>query len=286
MIEIDKVTKKFRTNFWEKELCALDDVSFNIEDGDLVGFLGANGAGKTTLIKCLMDFSKPTSGSISFSQTLGNDPIKAKYKIGYLPEKTYLYPHLTGREFLEYSGSLYSLNRDVLTSKILYWSEKLNMIYALDRQIKTYSKGMQQRISFISSLLNDPKFLILDEPLSGLDPVGRRDFKNIFRELNQNGTTIIFSSHVVSDVEELCNKVVFIEKGKLVYNGSLLELLKTNSESNFEAIFELDGKSEKFDISEKDKDKMISEKISKGYSLIRLERKHQSLEEIIYKIKK
>ena len=286
MIEIDKVTKKFRTNFWEKELCALDDVSFNIEDGDLVGFLGANGAGKTTLIKCLMDFSKPTSGSISFSQSLGSDPIKAKYKIGYLPEKTYLYPHLTGREFLEYSGSLYSLSRDTLTNKILYWSEKLNMIYALDRQIKTYSKGMQQRISFISSLLNDPTFLILDEPLSGLDPVGRRDFKNIFRELNQNGTTIIFSSHVVSDVEELCNKVVFIEKGKLVYDGSLMELVKTHSTNDYEIVLEKNNEIFHINIDKEKKDSLILEKIKLNYSIMRVEKNHISLEEIIYKIKK
>lgn len=286
MIKFANISKRFQANFWEKEFKALDDVSFEIQEGDLIGFLGANGAGKTTLIKCLMNFSKQDSGEITFSSPLKNDPVAVRAQIGYLPERPYIYPYLTGREFLLYIGSLYNISEKQLEESINYWSERLQIAFALDRKIKTYSKGMQQRVGFIASVINNPKFLVLDEPLSGLDPMGRRDFKQIFRELYASGTTIFFSSHVVADVEEICNKVVFLEKGKLVYEGSIEHLLKQQANLNYEVVYSLNDETHVLEVEDSKKDEVLTKIMKDGGILKRLEKKTPSLEEIIYKIKK
>lgn len=286
MIKFVNITKSFRSNFWEKQFRALDDVSFEINQGDLVGFLGANGAGKTTLIKCLMNFSRQDSGQIIFDSKLGSTEVEIRSKIGYLPERPYIYQYLTGREFLQYTGSLFHLSKKEIEREINYWSERLQMTFALDRQIKTYSKGMQQRIGFIAAVINKPRFLILDEPLSGLDPIGRRDFKQIFRELSSEGTTLFFSSHVVADVEELCNKIVFLEKGKLVYQGPIDYLLQQQENSNYKMSYVLNGENQVEEVEEKDKNQRLQDLISRGAIINRLEKESPTLEEIIYKIKK
>lgn len=285
MIEFENISKKFKNNFWEKEFFALEKVSFKINKGDLVGFLGANGAGKTTLIKCMMNFSKQTSGDIKFSADLGVTDSEIKSSIGYLPERAYLYQHLTGREFLTYVGLLNSIKHHELNSQIKKWSEKMTIDHALDRHIRGYSKGMQQRIGFISSLFHRPKFLVLDEPLSGLDPLGRRDFKKILKELNEEGVTIFFSSHIVADVEQICNKVVFLEKGKLIYEGSIDELIHRNSNDLYTVRFKDQNKIVSHTFHEIEKTKVLEDLISKQVSIIELEKEKLTLEEIIYKIK-
>jgi ABC-2 type transport system ATP-binding protein len=287
MIEFINITKKFRHNFWEKNFYALNDVSFSIKENAMVGFLGANGAGKTTLIKCLMDFSRQDSGEIKFGKQLGKDTNEIKSNIGYLPERAYLYQHLTGREFLNYSAKLNRLSAEKAQTLISSWAERMSITYALDRNIKGYSKGMQQRLGFISTILHSPKFLVLDEPLSGLDPIGRRDFKKILKELNEEGTTIFFSSHIVADVEEICNDVVFIEKGNLIYNGKIKSLLEQNTTENFQInYYGKDGNlvTEKCLASEKEQ-RLLS-LIQQGCQIANLEKDKINLEEIIYKIKK
>jgi ABC-2 type transport system ATP-binding protein len=286
MIEFVNITKKFQANFWEKHFLALDNVSFQIKAGDLIGFLGANGAGKTTLIKILMDFSRQSSGEVKFDQSLGSTPQQIKSNVGYLPERAYLYQHLTGREFLEYAGSLSDIPKSELRPLIKKWAEKMQIDYALDRLIRGYSKGMQQRVGFISALMHKPKFLVLDEPLSGLDPVGRKEFKSILKELNNEGTTIFFSSHIVSDVEEICNQVVFIEKGKLIYNGSIDELVLKHSNDEYVLKYLKDDAIQILRIKESEKNKTLSDLIANNISILELEKEKPSLEEIIYKIKK
>ena len=287
MIEFVNITKKFKYNFWNKDFFALNDVSFHIKQGDLVGFLGANGAGKTTLIKILMDFSRKDSGEVRFSKALGETSKDIHSNIGYLPEKAYLYPYLTGREFLQYIGKLHSISGNLLSEDINLLAKKLQIEEALDRHIRGYSKGMQQRLGFISSIIHKPKFLILDEPLSGLDPIGRRDFKNILQELNKSGVTIFFSSHVVADVEEICNKVVFIEKGKLIYEGSIDDLVLKNSNDLYEIKIERDGKLEVFaGVSEGEKKTLIEKLLRENANIVGIEKNKLTLEEIIYKIKK
>ena len=287
MIQFLNISKKFQNNFWEKEFFALSDVSFKINRGELIGFLGANGAGKTTLIKCLMDFSRPDSGRIEFdSNILGSNLSDIKSKIGYLPERAYLYQHLTGREFLEYSGTISNTSRSQISHLIKQWSEKIQIDHALDRHIRGYSKGMQQRLGFISALIHNPIFLVLDEPLSGLDPIGRRDFKKILKELNDNGTTIFFSSHIVSDVEEICQKVVFIEKSKLIYDGSIEDLILRNSNDMYSLTYEAEGKIRTIMVDEKEKNMKLNELLHLRANILGIEKNKQTLEEIIYKIKK
>lgn len=285
MIEFVNISKKFQNHFWEKSVLALDNVSFQIQEGDLVGFLGANGAGKTTLIKILMDFSRSTSGELKFESGFGKDILEVRSKIGYLPERAYLYQHLTGREFLEYTGSINAIPKSELNKLIKKWSEKIQIDYALDRKIKGYSKGMQQRLGFISALIHSPRLLILDEPLSGLDPIGRRDFKNILKELNENGITIFFSSHIVSDVEEICNKVIFIEKGKLLYDGDIDSLILKHSSDHYRLRYVKDSVIETIHFAEKDKNKIISQFLNDDVNILELEKEKPTLEEIIYKIK-
>jgi ABC-2 type transport system ATP-binding protein len=286
MIEFVNISKKFQNHFWEKNVLALDNVSFQIQQGDLVGFLGANGAGKTTLIKILMDFSRQSSGELKFDKLLGNNSLEVKSNIGYLPERAYLYQHLTGREFLEYTGLINSISKSDLNVLIKKWSEKILIDYALDRKIRGYSKGMQQRLGFISALIHSPKLLVLDEPLSGLDPIGRREFKKILKELNEDGITIFFSSHIVSDVEEICNKAVFIEKGKLLYNGDIDSLILKHSSDQYRLKFVKDSLIETISFSEKDKNQIIKNYIEKNVNILELEKDKPTLEEIIYKIKK
>lgn len=285
MINFHHITKKFQGHFWEKSFLAVDDVSFTLAKGDLVGFLGANGAGKTTLIKCLMDFSRQNSGNIEFDKELGTTLSEIKSNIGYLPERAYLYPHLSGREFLNYVGELNDIEIHKRNEVIALLTKKLNIDHALDRLIKTYSKGMQQRLGFVSVLIHNPKILVLDEPLSGLDPLGRREFKNILKELNQAGVTIFFSSHVVADVEEICNKVVFIEKGKLIHEGSIDELILKHSNDLYDIKYVANEKIIIEKINEREKNKKILEILNNGNQILEIEKEKPTLEEIIYKIK-
>lgn len=285
MISFHHITKKFQGHFWEKSFLAVYDVSFSIAKGDLVGFLGANGAGKTTLIKSLMDFSRQSSGSIEFSKELGTNQSEIKSQIGYLPERAYLYPHLSGREFLNYVGELNNIEFNQRKEIIESFSKKLSINHALDRLIKTYSKGMQQRLGFVSVLIHNPKVIILDEPLSGLDPLGRREFKSILKELNSKGVTIFFSSHVVADVEEICNKVVFIEKGKLIHEGSIDELILKHSNDLYDIKYVVNEKIIIEKVHEAEKNKKILEIVNSGNQILEIEKEKPTLEEIIYKIK-
>lgn len=286
MIEFQNISKKFKKNFWDKEFLALDDVSFKIGHGDLVGFLGANGAGKTTLIKILMDFSRQSSGKVLFDKAMGNSSNEIKSSIGYLPERPYLYPHLTGQEFLEYIGGINSIDLIELKKLIEHWAEKMQITHALNKLTKEYSKGMLQRLGFISALIHNPKLLILDEPLSGLDPVGRQDFKKILVELNKSGVSIFFSSHIVSDVEEVCNKVIFIEKGKLVYEGNIDSLLMIHSNDLYSVKTLVDGSVVTTHLKSEDKNNYLERMLKEKIEVIEIEKDKITLEEIIYKIKK
>jgi ABC-2 type transport system ATP-binding protein len=202
-----------------------------------------------------------------------------------LPERAYLYPHLSGREFLKYVSELNNIESNYCQEQIATLTKKLNIDHALDRLIKTYSKGMQQRLGFVSVLIHNPKILILDEPLSGLDPLGRREFKSILKELNQKGITIFFSSHVVADVEEICNKVVFIEKGKLIHEGSVDELILKHSNDQYDIKYVAKEKLIIEKVHEHEKNQKILDILNQGYQITEIEKEKPSLEEIIYKIK-
>jgi ABC-2 type transport system ATP-binding protein len=305
MLKLTNIKKVFKTDLLSQPFVALDNVSFDIPDGAIVGFLGANGAGKTTSLKIIMDFIRADSGSVEFSDRLGSSKLEIFKKIGFLPERPYFYPNLTGKEFLIMLGTLSETPRAVLDKNILFWAERFSIAHALPRQLKTYSKGMLQRIGFLASILHDPEFVILDEPLSGLDPIGRKELKDVIVELHKTGKTIFFSSHVVPDIEEMCDRVIFLEKGKLVYDGSVQALIHSSptEEISFKVRASADVyqrlKQNDLSISDgdlgsgfylfraavKNKDQILKIIIDSGSELISLEPQKLTLEEIFYKIK-
>lgn len=225
MIIWENITKTFSSDLLAKPFTALDDVSFAIKPGSMTGYLGANGAGKTTSLKIALGFSKASKGEIKFSPLLGSNRKEALRKIGYLPERPYFYPHLTGHEFSDYMGLLSGMPRNQIHQRRKGLAEKLGIEYALSRTLKTYSKGMLQRLGFLVAVQHDPEFIVLDEPLSGLDPVGRKELKDMMNDFHHQGKTVFFSTHIVSDVEETCDDVIFLRKGKIQYSGGVHELL-------------------------------------------------------------
>jgi len=229
MLEFCEISKTFKSDLLKKPFEALKNVSFNVPEGKIIGFLGANGAGKTTSIKVAMDFIRPTSGEIKFGKALGGSKKEAFKYIGYLPERPFFYPHLTGREFCHYMGALTELKRSRIVEQINKWGPRFKIDFALDREIRTYSKGMLQRIGFLATLLHDPRLIMLDEPIAGVDPIGRKEFRELILDLKDQGKTIFFSSHILADAEMISDRVGILNKGKLVKE---MELFQLQSEKN------------------------------------------------------
>ena len=299
MISLNNITKTFKKDFWSPTFTALDKVSFNIGEGESIGFLGANGAGKTTSLKILFDFIKPDSGSIEFSGNAGRNLSEALKRIGYLPERPYFYPHLTGAEFVHYMGELTDVSKVDREQRMKYWSERFKIDHAMGRMIRGYSKGMLQRIGFVSILIHNPEILILDEPLSGLDPVGRKELKDVLKEIAKLGKTVFFSSHIVSDIEEVCKKVVVLEKGALLYEGDIEKLLTEHDSKVYELKLKFSGEriqldnavfyDKVHDLHTYHIDNFVKENIYKviaeGAEIYSLNPLRPSLEQIIYKIR-
>ncbi|MBN2373754.1 ABC transporter ATP-binding protein [bacterium] len=229
IIEIRNVTKTYRTGFWGKKRLALKDLSLEIEDGEAFGFLGPNGAGKTTTLKILLGIVQPDSGSA----TILGKPIKdvsTKSRIGFLPEQPYFYDYLTGKELLEFYAGFFGLSRSERRKRIACLLEAVSLIGSEGIALKKYSKGMLQRIGIAQALINDPDVIFLDEPLSGLDPLGRKEIRDIVLRLKDEGKTIFFCSHFLPDVEMICDRVAILNKGILVAVNNLNELLLEDSE--------------------------------------------------------
>lgn len=242
-IECDALTKIYRGELFQRDVKALDGISFSIEKGETFGLLGPNGAGKTTLQKLLLGIIKPTQGS---GKILGLDlgSLAARKKVGYLPENPYFYFYLTGEELLKFTGELFDLSPQLnrqLSRKLL---DQLGLSRAGNRQLRTYSKGMLQRIGIAQALINDPELVFLDEPMSGLDPIGRKEVKDIIISLKQQGKTVFFNSHILSDVEALCDRVGILNHGHLVSSGHIKDLLSAGEglEDYFVRIIQQDDK--------------------------------------------
>lgn len=223
-IEISRVSKSFRAD--RKKNQALTDLSLTIAQGEVFGFLGPNGAGKSTTIKLLLGFLKPESGHLRIlGKTVGQDEFR--HRIGYLSEFPVFYDHLTARETLLLSGRLSGITHQGIAQRIPMLLERMNLGEATNRRVGGFSKGMKQRLGMANALVHDPDVLIFDEPMSGLDPVGRHQIKNLIAELKQEGKTIFFSSHILSDIEALCDRIGIIHKGALLYTGGLEDFLAT-----------------------------------------------------------
>jgi ABC-2 type transport system ATP-binding protein len=233
VVEIENLTKDYEVGFWRKrKVRALDGLSLNVEGGEIFGFLGANGAGKTTTLKLLMRLIYPTAGR---ARILGRDinDISMHARIGYLPENPYFYDYLTARELLNYCAELFGYNRkerERRTKELLarvHLDEK-----SWDKQLRKYSKGMLQRVGLAQALANDPEIVFLDEPMSGLDPIGRREVRDLIASLRAKGTTVFMCSHILSDIEVLCDRVAILKGGQLAETGTLEELRAREGESS------------------------------------------------------
>ena len=226
LIDGRALRKTFKTGFLRKKLVeAVKGVSFEVSRGEIFGFLGPNGAGKTTTIKMLMGLIAPTAGeAFLFGKAV---PLPAsRERIGFLPENPYVYPYLTPREFVELCGQLSGVRGKKLRSRTMEVLGTVGIAYAADRQVRALSKGMLQRTGLAAALVSDPEMLILDEPMSGLDPVGRKEVRDIIFAERDAGRTIFFSTHILSDVEAMCDRVTILRQGEAVVSGPLRTLLR------------------------------------------------------------
>lgn len=229
VVQTKGLGKAYRTGFWlNQRVTSLKDCSLTICQGETFGLLGPNGAGKTTLLKILLGIIRPTTGSATLlDQPLGDSAVKQR--IGYLPENAYFYDFLTGWEFLQYTAGLFGLSRAAQQRRII---ELLDLVglpqeTAKKKQLRQYSKGMLQRVGMAQALINDPDVVFLDEPMSGLDPTGRFQVREIILALKREGKTIFFNSHILSDVEVICDRIAILDQGELIALGNLNELLGT-----------------------------------------------------------
>jgi ABC-2 type transport system ATP-binding protein len=224
VLAVENIVKTFRIGFFRKRVEAVRGVSFEVKQGETFGLLGPNGAGKTTSIKTILRLIHPDAGKISlFGAELS---LAARARIGYLPENPYVYQYLRAHEFLDLCGRLMGLSPSQRKKRADEMIDLVGLAHAVDRPIGRFSKGMMQRMGLAQALLHDPELLILDEPMSGLDPVGRKQVRDIILAQRRAGKTLIFTSHVLSDVEMLCDRIAIIHKGEVVARGTLDELLR------------------------------------------------------------
>ncbi len=282
VLSVRNLKKSYKKGWAGKPVHALKGVSFDVQAGTITGFLGANGAGKTTTIKCLLELSLPDSGEVRF---FGSPELTAdsKRRIGFLPERPYFYEYLTGREFLRFYGQLSgSIASKDLKDRITSLLKRVGLEHAGDRPLRSYSKGMLQRVGIAQALIHKPDFIILDEPMTGLDPDGRFEVREIIRETAREGTAVFFSSHLLPDAEQLCERLVILAHGNLVFQGPMRDLL---NHSGYELISARDGKTETTVIKGVEElQQTIDTKRSGGSSILEIKPTRLSLEEAFVKI--
>ncbi len=224
------LTKTFR-DFWGRPKAkAVNDVDFEISEGEVVGLLGPNGSGKSTTVKMILGLLYPTGGTLS---VLGRSPraVETKREIGYLPEESYLYKYLTAEETLDFFGAMFNLSRAERRRRVDQLLDMVGMAHARRRRVGEFSKGMARRIGLAQAMINDPSFLVLDEPTSGLDPLGCKEVKNMILMLKKRGKTVLITSHLLSDIEDVCDRVIILYGGRVRAVGSLQELLTVEDEN-------------------------------------------------------
>ena len=236
-IELRNLTKSFRLDLRVGRRQALNALSLTVNEGEIYGFLGPNGAGKTTSIKILVSLLRPDGGSAAI---FGLDPSmkETRTRIGYLPESPVFYDQLTGHEFLVFCGKLCGMRGADLQARAGRLLEEVGLGHAADLQIRRYSKGMNQRVGIAQALLHDPELVILDEPMSGLDPIGRAEVRDLILGLKKRGKTVFFSTHIIPDVEMICDRIGLINHGRMVAEGSVSELLDSREARPIEVLVE------------------------------------------------
>lgn len=215
---MDSLTKVFKKDFSKKKVLALNSLTLQVQEGEVFGFLGPNGAGKSTTIKLLLNLIRPTSGNLSIDgKNVADKTVRGV--IGYLPENPYFYDHLSAEELLWFGGKSCNLDNTTIRQRTTTLLTDLDLIDAMKRPLRSYSKGMVQRAGLALALIHDPKILILDEPMSGLDPMGRKKVFDLILTLKKEGKTVFFSSHILHDIERLCDRAA------ILINGALMKLI-------------------------------------------------------------
>ncbi|MBN1222472.1 MAG: ABC transporter ATP-binding protein [Candidatus Aminicenantes bacterium] len=223
-LKVRNLHKSFKTGFLLKKKKILKGISFAVEQGEIFGYLGPNGAGKTTTIKCLLGLIFPETGEIRILNQPYNS-LKAKSRIGFLPENPYFYDYLTAKEFLHFYGQLFQLAKGIREQRIHSLLRLVDLENSADLQLRKFSRGMLQRIGLAQALLNEPSLVILDEPLGGLDPIGRKEIRDIVIRLREEGKTVFLSSHILQDIEMICDRVAVIVSGEIINQGWLSDLI-------------------------------------------------------------
>lgn len=240
-IEIIGLTKDYPVGFWRKRMRrSLDGLTLKVEEGEIFGFLGPNGAGKTTTLKLLMGLIFPTAGTARI-RGCSIDDVRMHQDIGYLPEQPYFYAYLTARELLDYYARFSNYSGGERRERVERFLDRVGLASAGNVQLRKYSKGMLQRVGIAQAILHDPKVIFLDEPMSGLDPVGRREVRDIIVDLKKQGRTVFFSTHILSDAEMLCDRVGVLSGGKLQGVGAPADIVSIEVHA-MEILFEEPGK--------------------------------------------
>src|SRR4051812_2874271 len=233
VLSCEGLTKDF-TDIWGRPAVrSLENLNLTVKRGEIFGLLGPNGAGKTTTIKLILGLIFPTSGEV---RVLGADPrdVESKQKIGYLPEESYLHRFLNAEETLDFYGRLFDLPKEVRTERAAKLIERVGLKHARKRPLKEYSKGMVRRVGLAQCLINDPELILLDEPTSGMDPILSREIKDLILELKAQGKTVLLSSHLLGDVEDLCDRIAMLYRGRLQLEGKVSDLLEVGDVTEVE----------------------------------------------------
>jgi ABC-2 type transport system ATP-binding protein len=276
VVACQQLTKVFK-DFWLRQRArAVDNLTFEIAPREVFGLLGPNGSGKSTTIKIILGLLRKSTGRVAIFGRSPHD-VAVKRRIGYLPEESYLYPFLNARETLEYYGKLFELDRRVRTRRVDELLDMVGLTAAQFRMVSEYSKGMQRRIGLAQALINDPEFLILDEPTTGLDPIGTRQVKDLIIELGRRGKTILLSSHLLSDVEDCVDRMVILYGGRKRAEGTCEELLEMQSRTTIES----DALDEE---TLAEIDQIIRARSGGAKSVVRVSRPRQKLEELFLDI--
>jgi len=224
VLELSDISKSYRTHLSIRKYWILRDLSFTVREGEIFGFIGPNGAGKTTTIKLALGLIFPDTGSVRiFGQDVSR--VEVRRRVGFLPENPYLYDYLTGNEFLDFHARLFGMGASERRRRVEELLERVGLANRGTRQLRHYSKGMLQRIGLAQALINDPELVILDEPMSGLDPIGRREVRDIILDLKARGRTVFFSTHILADTEMICDRVGMLVRGSLKAVGTIDDLV-------------------------------------------------------------
>ena len=292
VLEVRDLHKSYRLGFWLKKFEVLKGLTFSVKKGEVFGFLGPNGAGKSTTIKSILSIVKIDRGQILID-SIEHTKYEARRNLGYLPENPYYYDYLTAREIVEYMGYLSGLDGKKLKENTALVLKKVGLEGKEDIKIRNFSKGMVQRVGLASAIVHFPKLLILDEPMTGLDPIGRKIFRDIFIELKNQGTTIFFSSHILTDVELIADRILILNKGQKVLEDSLISILNSRK-GDYEIIIQgevkdlpikpkilnIEGNFTKIIIEEDKKQEFLKFLLEEGLDIKSLDIANKNLEDI------